>query len=53
MIAEKYDDFTRMIEDCREGKIDMVIKDRLPVFQEITLNECMKCVYELKRAFNF
>ena len=43
-IAKKRPDFMRMIEDCRKGKIDMVItKSVFPGSQETISTVCSMC----------
>ncbi|MBM6921704.1 recombinase family protein [Phocea massiliensis] len=46
-IAKKRPDFMRMIEDCRKGKIDMVITKSVSRFSRNNL-DCLQYVRELK-----
>ena len=46
-IAKKRPDFMRMIEDCRKGKVDMVITKSVSRFSRNNL-DCLQYVRELK-----
>ena len=48
-IAKKRPDFMRMIEDCRKGKIDMVITKSVSRFSRNNL-DCLQYVRELKAS---
>ena len=45
--TKKRDDFNRMIEDCRAGKIDLIITKSISRFARNTL-DCLNYVRELK-----
>ncbi|MGB4660048.1 MAG: recombinase family protein, partial [Mobilitalea sp.] len=45
--TKKRDEFNRMIEDCMEGKIDMIITKSISRFARNTL-DCLKFIRQLK-----
>lgn len=45
--TKKRDEFNRMIQDCMEGKIDMIITKSISRFARNTL-DCLKFIRQLK-----